>query len=116
MRFRFADKALEALYTAGKGREKYPEEVVRAFVRRIQTIQGAKDERDFRALKGLHFEKLKNGKDIYSMRLNKAWRLELTFDKDENGKIVVYSPPIITRFISSDSDSRLLRKGPDRPL
>lgn len=59
------------------------------FIKRVRTIEAATDERDLRALKSLHFEKLKGGKDRYSMRLNDAWRLILTFEKDKDGKIVV---------------------------
>ena len=89
MRFRFGDKSLERLYIEGTGREKYPQGVVEIFLRRVRTIDAAADERDLRALKSLHFEKLKGGKDRYSIRLNDAWRLILTLEKDKEGKLVV---------------------------
>lgn len=89
MRYRFGDKALERLYLAGTGREQYPHSVVEIFLRRVRSIEAAVDERDLRALKSLHFEKLKGGKDRYSIRLNDAWRLILRFEKDKEGKIVV---------------------------
>lgn len=89
MLFRFADEKLEKLYLHGTGSKQYPEGVAEAFIRRVRTIEGATDERDFRALKSLHFEKLKGFKNRYSMRLNKTWRLILTFEKNEDGKIVV---------------------------
>lgn len=89
MRFRFSDNALERLYYEGTGREKYPQEVVEYFSRRVRSIEAATDERDLRALKSLHLEKLKGRKNLYSVRLNKVWRLILTFEKDEEGKIVV---------------------------
>jgi len=89
LRYRFGDKALEQLYFKGTGREQYPHSVVELFLRRVRSIEAATDERDLRALKSLHFEKLKGGKDRYSMRLNDAWRLILTIEKDREGKIVV---------------------------
>lgn len=89
MRYRFGDRKLQQLYLDGSGRERYPAGVVEAFLRRVRAIEAATDERDLRALKSLHFEKLKKGKDRYSIRLNDVWRLVLTFEKDKDGKIVV---------------------------
>ncbi len=89
MRFRFGDRALERLYFTGEGRERYAYGLVEIFLRRVRSIEAAADERDLRALKSLHFEKLKGGKDRYSIRLNDAWRLLLTFEKDKEGKIVI---------------------------
>jgi len=89
VKFRFADSKLESLYLYGTGSERYSQGIVEAFIRRVRTIEGAKDERDLRALKSLHFEKLKSERNRYSIRLNKGWRLILTFEKDEDGKAVV---------------------------
>lgn len=89
MEFRFADTKLRRLYLSGTGSEKYPKGVVEIFVRRVRTIEGIKDERDLRALKSLHFEKLKGERNKYSIRLNRRWRLILTFEKKKNGKLVV---------------------------
>lgn len=51
-------------------------DVVRAYRKRMQQIRSAVDERDLRALKSLHFEKL-DGKrrGQYSVRLNDQFRL-----------------------------------------
>ncbi len=89
MRCRFADKRLERLYLQGTGSERYPQGVAEAFIKRVRLIEAVTDERDLRASKSLHFEKLKGEKDKYSVRLNRAWRLILTFEKDKDGKIVV---------------------------
>jgi proteic killer suppression protein len=89
LRYRFDDKKLEQLYLHETGCEQYPAGVADAFIRRVRAIEAASDERDLRALKSLHFEKLQGEKDRYSVRLNKAWRLILTFEKDKDGKIVV---------------------------
>lgn len=57
---------------------------------RIQLIEAAQDERAFRAMKSLHFEKLKGDMEsLHSMRLNVQWRLILKFKKEETGKLVV---------------------------
>jgi proteic killer suppression protein len=72
----FADERLNRLendrsYDAGFGRE-----VVRGFRKLMQIIRGAPDERDFYALKGLHFEKLEGDRaHERSMKINKQWRL-----------------------------------------
>jgi proteic killer suppression protein len=58
--------------------------------KRIQVISAAPDERDFYALKSLHFEKLQGKREgEHSMRLNDQWRLVLKFKAREQGKTVV---------------------------
>jgi len=72
----FDDERLDRLeidrdYDAGFGRE-----VVRGFRKLMQFIRDAADERDFYALKGLHFEKLEGDRSHErSMKINKKWRL-----------------------------------------
>jgi proteic killer suppression protein len=67
----FGDAQLDRLETdrdfdAGFGRE-----VVKGFRKLMQIIRGATDERDFYALKGLHFEKLKGDRaHERSMKIN----------------------------------------------
>lgn len=52
----------------------------------MHLIRGAADENDFRALKSLHFEKLKGKrKGQYSMRRNQQFRLILEIVKDPRG-------------------------------
>lgn len=64
--------------------------VVKTFRKRMQLIRSALDERDFYALKSLHFEKLKGNRvGTYSMRLNDQWRLIIKFRREDTGKIVV---------------------------
>lgn len=68
----------------------YERGVVKAFRKRMQLIRAADDERDFYALKSLHFEKLKgNRAESYSMRLNDQWRLVIKFRSEKSGKVVV---------------------------
>jgi proteic killer suppression protein len=70
--------------TAGHG-----DAVDKAFRRRMQQIRSAADERDFYALKSLHFEKLKGPrKHQHSMRLNDQWRLILELRGEGSSKRV----------------------------
>src|SRR5262249_27380161 len=76
----FDDERLDRLETdrsfdAGFGRE-----IVKGFRKFMQIIRAAPDERDFYALKGLHFEKLEGDRaHERSMKINKQWRLILEF-------------------------------------
>jgi toxin HigB-1 len=74
----FGDERLDRLeadrdYDAGFDRT-----VVRGYRKLMQIIRAAVDERDFYALKSLHFEKLEGTRaHERSMRINKQWRLIL---------------------------------------
>lgn len=97
---RFSDRKLEKLYTEGAEAHKYPKGVVDAFLRRVRTIDEAKDERDLRALKSLHFEKLKGDRaGNYSMRLKGRWRLILRIVAEEDRKT-----PVIDEIIQHYGD------------
>jgi len=77
----------EASFDAGLSRD-----LVKAFRKRMQTIRAALDERDFYALKSLHFEKLKGQrKKQYSMRLNDQYRLIVKLKQKSKGKVVIIS-------------------------
>jgi proteic killer suppression protein len=88
LRFVFRSKKLQRLYTDEAGAERYPSEVVDAFFDKMAIIAAANHENDLRALKGLHFEKLKGergNRGHYSLRLNKQYRLTLTIETDREG-------------------------------
>lgn len=71
-------------FTAG-----HSQEVVRAYRRRMQQIRAALDERDFYAVKSLHFEKLRGDREgQYSIRLNLQWRLILELRGNHPCKVV----------------------------
>jgi proteic killer suppression protein len=90
MEIDYADGDLKRLATDPSFDGGHSREVVKAFRKRVQLIQAAIDERDFYALKSLHFEKLAGDRHgQHSMRLNKQWRLILTLEKRGNGKTVV---------------------------
>lgn len=68
----------------------FPLGVVKTYRKRIAFIRSALDERDFYALKSLHYEKLKGDREgQHSMKLNKQWRLILELKKKQCGKVVV---------------------------
>jgi len=89
MEVEFKDNALDRLETDPRAPTTLPQPAVRAFWKRMQFIRSAVDERDFRQMKSLHFEKLKGArKSQYSMRLNDQYRLILEFKKERNTKTV----------------------------
>jgi proteic killer suppression protein len=59
------------------GKSPYPDEVLKAFRKRVYQFQQAKNTADLRNIKSLHFEKLKERKyeGKYSIRLNIAYRI-----------------------------------------
>jgi toxin HigB-1 len=64
--------------------------VVKAFRVRMQSIRAADNENDLRALKSLHFEKLKGDrKGDYSIRLNKQFRLTFQIEEGDDGNRIV---------------------------
>ena len=76
MEFEFADRKLKRLYTDRRYTAKMAPELVRMFRETMDVIRDAPDERDFYALKSLHFEKLSGArKHQHSMRLNNQYRL-----------------------------------------
>jgi len=90
MRLRFADPDLERLEKDASFSGGFAAQIVTAFRKRMQLIRAAMDEREFYALKSLHFEKLKGDRAHQrSMRLNSQWRLILEFEEDSDGKIAV---------------------------
>jgi proteic killer suppression protein len=72
----FADDRLDRLETDRDFTAGFGDPVVRGFRKVMQQIRAASDERDFYAMKSLHFEKL-DGVRAHerSMRINKQWRL-----------------------------------------
>lgn len=90
MKFRFQDEDLERLYSDVDFRSRFSNSVVRGFRKCVNLIQAATDERDFYALKSLHFEKLQGdlaGK--HSMRIDLQWRLLVSLEKEGIGKTVL---------------------------
>lgn len=86
MRFRFANRRLERLYTEERGARRYPAPVVEAFFEVMAVIEAAASEQDLRNLKHLHFEKLKGRrKHQRSLALHGGWRLVVQLLEDREG-------------------------------
>lgn len=74
----------DALFTAGLAQE-----IVCAYRKRMQQIRSFRDERDFYALKSLHFERLAGDREgQHSVRLNRKWRLVLQIRGNHPCKVV----------------------------
>ena len=85
----FADDDLEQLYTDPRITLGYTPAIVKAYRKRMQVIVAADDERDFYALTGLHYEKLKGKRQHQrSMMLNSQFRLIIEIQTDAKGKYV----------------------------
>jgi proteic killer suppression protein len=89
MEVEFKDKNLDRLETDARFTAGYTAGVVSAYRKRLQLIRSAPDERDFRQVRSLHFEKLKGARSHqYSMRLNDQYRLIIEFHGKSQEKIV----------------------------
>jgi toxin HigB-1 len=63
--------------------------IVRAYRKVMQQIRAAVDERPFRNLKSLHFEKLRGDRSgQHSLRLNDQWRLIIEIEPGRPPKVV----------------------------
>ena len=87
----FEDPDLEQLYVDIDFRlPALSDQLTSKFRQRIASINAAPDERDLRALKSLHFEKLSGDrKGQYSIRIHKQWRLVFRLEKDDAGKVMI---------------------------
>lgn len=93
MEVEFQDDDLKRLLDSDEGKSRYPVEVVKMYRKRMQFVRSARDDRDLRAMKSLHFEELKGDrKGQHSIRLNKQYRLVFrVVGGKEKRKIVVLS-------------------------
>lgn len=83
----FEDESLEELERNPKHTAGYDRAIVKAFRKRMQMIRSATDERDFREMRSVRFEKLKgNRSHQHSMRLNDQWRLILEVGGERQNK------------------------------
>ena len=88
MKLRFRSEALRLLEATDC--PEFSESITERYRNRLNLIRCAPDERDFYALKSLHFERLSGARAHQrSMRLNQQWRLILEFDGDGADKTVV---------------------------
>ena len=82
MEVRFADKRLALVESDAAAKTGLPAPVIVSARRKLQFIRGAADERDIRAWRSLHYEKLAGDKKgQHSIRLTDRWRLIIQLDK-----------------------------------
>jgi toxin HigB-1 len=89
MEVEFADESLDRLETELQFTGGFDRGTVKGFRKVMQAIRAATDERDFYAMKSLHFEKLE-GKRAHqrSMRITKQWRLIMELVGEAPNKVV----------------------------
>ena len=86
MRITFSDFYYECLYEDKpvKGKPKFPPEVVRQFIKKVKILQQTAHSPDLLLMRSLNFEELKGDKKgVYSIRLNKQFRLEFGLENEE---------------------------------
>jgi proteic killer suppression protein len=84
------DDALLTLATDKNAKSGFPQAVEKKFRFRVQQMVSFGDERDFYAIKSLHFEKLKGDRSHqHSIRLNDQWRMILEFEGEAPNKKVI---------------------------
>ncbi|WP_439403092.1 type II toxin-antitoxin system RelE/ParE family toxin [Bradyrhizobium sp. DASA03068] len=89
MEVEFADESLDRLETDIQFNAGFDRAIVKGFRKVMQVIRAAPDERDFYALKGLHFEKLEGDRSHQrSMRLTGKWRLIVELHGQAPNKVV----------------------------
>ncbi len=92
MEVEFSDSSLSRLETDLDFNAGFGPEIVRGYRKVLRFIRAAADERDFRAMRSLNFEKLKGDRSHqHSFRLNKQWRLvvEIKVSEPKNTIVVV---------------------------
>jgi proteic killer suppression protein len=80
-----------ATYNKVTGKSPFPDEVIKAFKKRLYQIRQAKNTADLRMIKSLHFEKLKGKKyeGKYSIRLNISYRLIFRIENNEISRLEI---------------------------
>lgn len=87
----FADSDLERLYyEPGFHLLRYGPDLVKAYRRKVTLLGAVCSSLELRQHRALHLEKLQGDlADLYSIRLNKQWRLILNITTDERGEVVI---------------------------
>ncbi len=90
MEIEYRNTDLERLETDNSGAGAYGAALVNAFRKVIRFVRAAGDERDFRSMRSLNYEKLKGDRSHqYSFRLNIQWRLIVEIKEGKPKNIVV---------------------------
>ena len=89
MKIEFADDDLARICTDQAFRLGLPVAVIRKARFRLIQMEAARDERDLRNLKGLHYKKGKGEREgTRSVRINDQYRIVFTLSDDERPPIV----------------------------
>ncbi|HJY24590.1 MAG TPA: type II toxin-antitoxin system RelE/ParE family toxin [Actinomycetes bacterium] len=90
MRVEFRTDELRRLYEEEADYADYGMDVVRSYRKKVVFLLSARSELDLRAMRSLHFEKLKGARDgQHSIRLNNKWRLIVALANDDEGRVIV---------------------------
>ncbi len=93
MKIEYDDEDLRRLAEdAGFRPKQWGRDVVVAYRKKLQILDGARNEHDLRAMRSLNLEKLRGDRSgHFSIRLNDQFRLILRFrtDDDSSGRVVV---------------------------
>ncbi len=90
MEVEFADPEMSRLEEDPHFNGGFGAAVVRGYRKVMRLIRDSLDERDFRAMRSVHFEKLKGARSHeHSFRLNDQWRLIVRIKKSEPKNIIV---------------------------
>lgn len=90
MEIEFADDDLRRLEVDPKFNAGFAEAIVRGFRKAINFIQRCRDERDFRQMRSMNYEKLKGNRNHqHSVRINDQWRLIFTIKKAQPTNVIV---------------------------
>lgn len=90
MDIEFSDDDLARMVSDVAFNAGYGVPVVRSYRKVVQFIRSATDERDFRAMRSLNFEKLQGDRDHqHSLRINAQWRLIVEIKKAKPKNVIV---------------------------
>lgn len=86
----FGDKATEHLYHGRTSKEvsKYPKDIVKAALRKLDMLNGVQDLKDLRSPPGNQLELLKgNLKGYFSIRVNDRWRIIFRWESKQANEV-----------------------------
>lgn len=90
MNVRHLDRKLKRMEDDTSYHASFGADVAKAFRKRMRFIRAASDDRDFHAMKSLHYAKLKGDRaGQRSMRLNDQWRVVLRIETVDGKTAVI---------------------------
>lgn len=92
MKIVFDNPDLEYIYEYGKekGKPKFPPEIIRGFIKKINLLLDVRSSAELRLFKGARYEKLSGSLEGYeSIRINDQFRILLRIRTEKEGKFTV---------------------------